>query len=104
MSKFAEVNEKIAKTVTEGYQKIEDKFTETFLEEDGSLKTGKVGQAVTEGYKKIEEGVVGGYKKIETGVVEGFQKVSDKFVEKLFTRDGETVEEAKQRLSGQEKE
>ena len=42
---------------------------------------------------------MGGYKKIEEGAVEGFQKVSDKFVEKLFTKEGETVEEAKERLN-----
>ena len=60
----------------------------------------KITQAVTEGYKKIEDGVVSGYKKIETGVVEGFGKVTDKCVEKLFAKEGETVEEAKERLSG----
>ncbi|MBR2130970.1 MAG: hypothetical protein IJ955_00280 [Oscillospiraceae bacterium] len=72
------------------------------MNEDGSLKTGKIGETVTEGFQKIEDGVVGGYKKIEDGVVEGFNKVSDKFVEKLFTREGETVEDAKKRLSGKE--
>ena len=60
----------------------------------------KIAEAVVGGYKKIEEGVVGGYKKIETGVVEGFQKVTDKCVEKLFAREGESVEDAKKRLSG----
>ena len=100
MAKLADVNEKIAETVTEGYKKIEDKFTETFLNEDGSLKTGKIGAAVTEGYKKIADGVVDGYKKIEDGVVEGFNAVSDKFVEKLFAKEGESVEDAKKRLSG----
>ena len=72
MSKFADMNEKIAETVVEGY-------------------------------KKIETGVVSGYKKIETGVVDGFNKVNDKFVEKLFAKEGESVEEAKARLSGQGK-
>lgn len=62
----------------------------------------KIGKKVTEGYKKIEHGVVEGYKKIETGVVDGFNKVSDKCVEKLFTKEGETVEDAKKRLSGKE--
>ena len=62
----------------------------------------KIEGAVVGGYKKIEKGVVDGYKKIEKGAVEGFEKVSDKFVEKLFTREGETVEEAKKRLSGNE--
>lgn len=37
--------------------------------------------------------------KFEKGAVEGFEKVSDKFVEKLFTREGETVEEAKKRMA-----
>ncbi|MBQ7779429.1 MAG: hypothetical protein IJ404_02945 [Clostridia bacterium] len=52
-------------------------------------------------YKKIEDGVVGGYKKIENGVVEGFGKVTDKCVEKLFAKEGESVEDAKKRLSGE---
>ena len=62
----------------------------------------KIAKNFTEGYQKIEDGVVSGYKKIETGVVEGFEKVSDKFVEKLFAKDGESVEDAKKRLSGEE--
>ena len=49
--------------------------------------------------EKIAENVVKGYKKIETGVVEGFGKVTDKCVEKLFARDGESVEDAKKRLN-----
>ncbi len=61
----------------------------------------KIAEGVVNGYKKIEEGVVSGYKKIETGVVEGFGNVTDKCVEKLFAREGETVEEAKKRLSGE---
>lgn len=102
MAKIADMVGKISETVTEGYQKIEDKFIEKFLQEDGSLKTGKIGEAVTEGFQKIEDGVVSGYKKIEDGVVEGFGKVSDKFVEKLFAKEGESVEDAKKRLSGEE--
>ena len=60
----------------------------------------KIAEGVVKGYKKIEDGVVGGYKKIETGVVEGFGKVTDKCVEVLFAKDGESVEDAKKRLSG----
>jgi len=60
----------------------------------------KIAEGVVKGYKKIEEGVVGGYKKIENGVVEGFGKVTDKCVEKLFAKEGESVEDAKKRLSG----
>jgi len=63
----------------------------------------KIAKTVTEGYQKIEDGVVGGYKKIESGVVEGFGKVSDRFVETLFAKEGETVEDAKKRLSGEKK-
>lgn len=63
----------------------------------------KIAEGVTEGYKKIEKGVVDGYKKIEDGAVEGFGKITDRFVESFFTRDGESVEEAKARLSQQQK-
>lgn len=63
----------------------------------------KIAEGVVKGYKKIEDGVVGGYKKIETGVVEGFGKVTDKCVEVLFTKEGESVEDAKKRLSGDKK-
>lgn len=61
----------------------------------------KIAEAVVEGYKKIEDGVVGGYKKIEQGAVDGFTKVTDKCIEKMFAKEGETVEEAKKRLSGE---
>lgn len=61
----------------------------------------KIAEKVVEGYKKIEIGVVEGYKKIETGVVDGFNKVSDKCIEVLFTKEGESVEDAKKRLSGE---
>lgn len=102
MVKITDMGEKIVKGVTEGYQKVEDKFAEKFLEKDGSLKTGKVGEAITEGFQKLEDGAVAGYKKIEEGVVEGFGKVSDRFVGKFFTEEGETAEDAKKRLSGEE--
>ena len=60
----------------------------------------KIAEGVVKGYKKIEDGVVGGYKKIENGAVEGFGKVVDKCVEKLFAKEGESIEDAKKRLSG----
>ena len=60
----------------------------------------KIEDAVVSGYKKIEGGVVSGYKKIEDGAVEGFNKVNDKIIEKVFSMDGETLEETKKRLSG----
>lgn len=62
-------------------------------------KTGeKIAEGVVDGYKKIEQGVVDGYKKIEQGVVKGYTKLEDKFIDQYLTRDGETVEEAKERL------
>lgn len=62
----------------------------------------KIEKGVVDGYKKIETGVVEGYKKMETGIVEGFNKVTDKCVEVLFAKEGESVEDAKKRLSGKE--
>lgn len=62
----------------------------------------KIAEGVVAGYKKIENGVVSGYQKIENGAVNGFGKVVDKCVEVLFAKDGETVEEAKARLSGKD--
>ena len=62
----------------------------------------KIEEAVVSGYKKIEDGVVTGYKKIETGAVDGFGKVVDKCVEVLFAKEGESVEDAKKRLSHKE--
>ena len=64
----------------------------------------KIEEAVVTGYKKIEDGVVSGYKKIEEGAVEGFRKISDKFVDSFFTKEGETVEEAKARMAAEAKE
>ncbi len=58
----------------------------------------KIAEAVTGGYKKIETGVVEGYKKIEQGVVGGYAKVEDAFIGAYFAKDGEAVEEAKERL------
>lgn len=48
--------------------------------------------------ERIAETVVDGYKKIEKGAVDGFNKVSDKCIDVLFTKEGETVDEAKERL------
>lgn len=63
----------------------------------------KIEKGVVEGYKKIEEGVVGGYKKIEEGAVGGFQKITDKFVDSFLTKEGESVEEAKERMAEEHK-
>ena len=60
----------------------------------------KIAEKVTGCYKKIENGVVGGYKSIESGAIEGFEKVSEKCIDVLFARQGESVEDARRRLSG----
>ena len=56
-------------------------------------------ETVVETYEKIEDGVVGGYKKVENTFVSGYKKIEDKFVQKFLAREGETTEEAKERLS-----
>ena len=63
----------------------------------------KIAENVVGGYKKIEEGVVGGYKKIEEGAVGGFNKIADKFVDSFLTKEGESVEEARERLAAEQK-
>lgn len=53
--------------------------------------------------EKIEKKVVGGYKKIEESAVGGFNKIADKFVDNFLTKEGESVEEAKERLAAEQK-
>ena len=68
------------------------------MEETKMSTLEKIENAVVEGYKKIEDGVVGSYKKMEETVVDNYKKVEDGFVEKFLTKEGETVEEAKERI------
>ncbi len=56
-------------------------------------------QGVVGTYKSIEQGVVGTYQKIEDTVVGAYKKVEDGFVSTFFAKDGETVEDAKERLN-----
>ncbi len=63
-----------------------------------------IGEAAVETYQKIEDGVVGTYKKIENNVVDAYKNVEDHFVGRFLTKDGETVEEAKERLRRQNEE
>lgn len=68
---------------------------------EGATEVGKtIEQSVVGTYKKIEDGVVGAYKKVEEGAVNAYKAVEDFCVDKLFKKDGETVEEAKERLQG----
>lgn len=75
MAKLADVNEKIAKTVTEGYQKIED---------------GVVG-----GYKKIEDGVVEGFNKVSDKFIDKLFTKEGETVEEAKKRlSGENTQKA----------
>lgn len=51
--------------------------------------------------EKIAEKVVAAYEKVEDTVVAGYTKIEDAFVDHYLTRDGETVQEAKERLRSQ---
>ena len=99
MAKFADHMEKIAGGVVEGYKKIEDgvvtgykkiengvvegftgmvdKMSGVMLDEEGNLKTGKVGEAVAGAYKKVE----------------------DAFVNTFMAKEGESVQDAKARVA-----
>ena len=56
-------------------------------------------ETIVNGYQAIENGVVGGYKKVENAFVSGWEKVEDACVDALFKKEGETTEQAKERLS-----
>lgn len=77
MSEYQLKPGKIGEKVISAYEKVEKKFTDTFLNEDGSMKTGGVAEKVTGVYQKIEEGVVGTYKKVEDSFVETFLEKSE---------------------------
>ena len=81
-------------------QELDLKEVGQAVEEGAVSAYQKIEKGVVGGYQKIEDAVVGGYRKIEEGVVEGFTKMMDQFVEKLFAREGESVEDAKKRLNG----
>lgn len=53
---------------------------------------------------EIADAVVGGFQKIEDTVVGGYRKIEDAFVDRYLTRDGESVEEAKNRLAAEQRE
>ena len=59
---------------------------------------------IVEANKKIEKAVVGAYNKVEDTVVGAYKKVEDKFVDTFLAKDGETTEEAKERMQKQQTE
>ncbi len=58
----------------------------------------KIAEKVVGGYKKIENGVVGGYTKMQDTIVGAAGQVMDKSMQSLFGKEGETVEETRERL------
>ena len=64
----------------------------------------KIAEDVTTGFQKIQDGVVNGYKKIENEVVNGFSKIEDSFISRYLLREGESLDEAKERLKREEQE
>jgi len=77
------------------------KETESVIKSAVDLGENIAGHAIS-GYHKIEDGVVGSYKKIENTVVGGYKKIEDAFVDKLLTREGESVEDAKARIKAEQ--
>ena len=77
MSEYKMKPGKMGESIIDTYKKIEDKFVDAFLEEDGTLKTGGMAEKATAAYQKIEDTVVGGYKKIENAFVGAFLKKDD---------------------------
>lgn len=53
--------------------------------------------------KKIAGGVTKVFGKISDTAVGGYTKIEDAFVERYLTKDGESVEEAKERLKAEQK-
>ncbi len=58
---------------------------------------------IVKGTEKVAEAAVKTYQKVETAVVDGYTKIEDRFVGRYFTKEGETVEEAKERLKKETK-
>ena len=59
---------------------------------------------IADANKKIENAVVGSYKKVEDSVVGGYKKIEDKFVDTFLKKEGETFEEAKERVKVEQKQ
>lgn len=68
---------KIGKAVIGAYKNVEEKFVDTFLTEDGSLKTGGMVEKVTGACQKVEDSVVSGYRKVEDAFVDAFLEKTD---------------------------
>lgn len=81
--------ENIGKKAASGFEKIEDATVNGYK----AIENG-----VVDGYMKVQNGAVNGYTKFQNGVVDCWGKFEDWMVEKLFGREGETVEQTRERL------
>lgn len=86
MSEYQLKPGKLGKKVLDAYKKVEDRFVDTFLEEDGSLRTGGMADKVTGAYHKVEDTVVGGYQKVERTVVDGYKTIEGAFVDAFLEK------------------
>ena len=66
-------------------------------------KMEKIENGVKSGYHFIENGAVKGYKSIEKAFVNGFTEVNDAIIRKVFGREGETIDDTKNRLNAYKK-
>jgi len=57
---------------------------------------------IVDANKKIEKAVVDGYKKVENVFVSGYKNIEDKFVDTFLKKDGETTDEAKERIKAEQ--
>ncbi len=72
MSQYKLKSTKLEEAARAAYKKIEAGFVTTFLNEDGTMKAGKLGEGVASTYKKVETTVVDSYKKIEDAFIKAF--------------------------------
>ena len=72
---------KLESGIVEGFGKITEKASGAMLNDDGTFKTGKVGETVIGAYKKVENA----------------------FVNTFLAKEGESVEDAKVRMAAQQK-
>ena len=87
--------------------KIIRHYKVTLKEEDNMSKfvqaNKKIAEGATKSYKTIEKGVTTGYKKIEKGVTSTYTKIEDKFVDTFLRKENETIDEAKKRITDEQK-
>lgn len=110
--KEAEAKKKMMDAMDDAFDSLVDRISEKMEQKEDSfgkdLKTAKdtmvalvegEDSGISEAVHMAEKELVDGYKKIEDSTVDGFNKIADGFVGKFLLKEGETVEEARQRLA-----